>query len=58
MGHVRIEPEKDYLVDMYVTHTCASDYNYYYRQRQVVIKHDLIQNQQIIIQGERACPDC
>jgi len=35
VGHVRIEPEKDYVVDMFVTHTCASDYNYYYRQRQV-----------------------
>jgi len=35
VGHARIEPAKGYIVDLFVTHTCASDYNYYYRQRQV-----------------------
>jgi len=35
VGRVRIEPKKGHLVDVFVTHTCASDYNYYYRQRQV-----------------------
>jgi len=35
VGHVRIEPAEGYIVDVFVTHTCASDYNYYYRQRQV-----------------------
>jgi len=35
VGHVRIEPLEGYIVDVFVTHTCASDYNHYYRQRQV-----------------------
>jgi len=35
VGRVRISPVDGTLVDVYVTHTCASDYNYYYRQRQV-----------------------
>lgn len=35
VGRVRIEPHPNVTVDVFVTHTCASDYNYYYRQRQV-----------------------
>jgi len=35
VGRIRVEPVNGTLVDFYVTHTCASDYNYYYRQRQV-----------------------
>jgi len=35
VGRVRIEPHNNVTVDVFVTHTCASDYNYYYRQRQV-----------------------
>jgi len=34
-GKVRIEPKPGYIVDVFWTHTCASDYNDYYRQRQV-----------------------
>jgi len=35
LGRVRIEPYRNLTVDLFLTHTCASDYNYYYRQRQV-----------------------
>lgn len=35
VGRVRVEPHPNITVDLFVTHTCASDYNYYYRQRQV-----------------------
>jgi len=35
VGRARIEPSNGTIVDLYVTHTCASDYNYWYRQRQV-----------------------
>jgi len=35
LGRVRIEPRRNLTVDLYLTHTCASDYNSYYRQRQV-----------------------
>jgi len=35
VGRVRIEPHPNVTVDIYVTHTCASDYNSYYRQKQV-----------------------
>lgn len=35
VGRVRIEPHPNVTVDVFVTHTCASDYNHYYRQRQV-----------------------
>jgi len=35
VGRVRIEPRPNVTVDVYVTHTCASDYNSWYRQRQV-----------------------
>jgi len=34
-GRVRIEPGPNVTLDVFVTHTCASDYNYWYRQRQV-----------------------
>jgi len=34
-GKVRIEPKQGYIVDVFWTHTCASDYNDFYRQRQV-----------------------
>jgi len=34
VGKVRIEPVKNHTVDVFVTHTCASDYNSYYRERQ------------------------
>ena len=32
---MRIEPAADHIVDVYLTHTCASDYNDWYRQKQV-----------------------
>jgi len=35
VGRVRVEPVNGTLVDVFVTHTCASDYNFYYRQRQI-----------------------
>jgi len=35
VGRVRIEPHPNMTIDVFVTHTCASDYNFYYRQRQV-----------------------
>lgn len=35
VGRVRIEPHPNVTVDVYVTHTCASDYNFFYRQKQV-----------------------
>lgn len=35
VGRVRIEPHPNVTVDVFITHTCASDYNYYYRQKQV-----------------------
>jgi len=35
IGRVRIEPFPDHIVDVFLTHTCASDYNYKYRQEQV-----------------------
>jgi len=35
IGRVRIEPYDDHIVDVFLTHTCASDYNYKYRQMQV-----------------------
>eukprot|EP00092_Neocalanus_flemingeri_P026367 GFUD01028583.1.p1 GENE.GFUD01028583.1~~GFUD01028583.1.p1 ORF type:complete len:338 (-),score=73.61 GFUD01028583.1:163-1176(-) len=44
VGHARIEPAKGYIVDMFVTHTCASDYNYYYRQRQVKELVEIVEN--------------
>jgi len=34
IGRVRIEPFKDHIVDVFLTHTCASDGNSYYRQKQ------------------------
>ena len=35
VGRVRIEPRPNITVDVFVTHTAASDYNYWYRQIQV-----------------------
>jgi len=35
IGRVRIEPFEDYIVDVFLTHTCASDGNSWYRQKQV-----------------------
>lgn len=35
VGRVRVEPHPNVTVDVFVTHTCANDYNYYYRQRQI-----------------------
>jgi len=35
VGRVRIEPHTNVTVDVFVTHTCASDDNKWYRQRQV-----------------------
>ena len=35
VGKVRIEPFPGHIVDVFVTHTCASDDNSYYRQKQV-----------------------
>ena len=35
VGRVRVEPSPGHLVDVFLTHTAASDYNDYYRQRQV-----------------------
>jgi len=35
VGRVRVEPHPNVTVDVFVTHTCAEDYNYWYRQRQV-----------------------
>jgi len=35
IGRVRIEPYDDHIVDVFLTHTCASDYNSWYRQKQV-----------------------
>lgn len=35
VGRVRIEPHTNMTVDVFVTHTCASDYNAYYREHQV-----------------------
>jgi len=35
VGRVRIEPHPNVTVDVFVTHTCASDGNRWYRQRQV-----------------------
>ena len=37
IGRVRIEPYDDHIVDVFLTHTCASDYNSWYRQKQVDI---------------------
>ena len=34
-GHCRVEPAPGHTVDAFVTHTAASDYNHWYRQRQV-----------------------
>eukprot|EP00092_Neocalanus_flemingeri_P007595 GFUD01008197.1.p1 GENE.GFUD01008197.1~~GFUD01008197.1.p1 ORF type:complete len:372 (+),score=74.51 GFUD01008197.1:85-1200(+) len=34
VGRVRIEPAKNYTVDVFLTSTCAFDYNTYYRQIQ------------------------
>ena len=39
MGKVRIEPFPGHIVDIFVTHTCASDDNSYYRQKQVIVLH-------------------
>ena len=33
-GRIRIEPAKNYTVDVFLTSTCAFDYNTYYRQIQ------------------------
>jgi len=35
VGHARVSPVPGYLVDVFVTHTCAGDYNHYYREKQV-----------------------
>lgn len=35
VGRVRIEPAPGHIVDVFWTHTCASDDNDYYRQKQV-----------------------
>jgi len=35
VGRVRVEPAPGHTVDAFVTHTAASDYNHWYRQRQV-----------------------
>ena len=35
VGKVRIEPFPGHIVDVFVTHTCASDDNSEYRQKQV-----------------------
>jgi len=35
VGRVRVEPHPNVTVDVFVTHTCAEDYNYWYRQRQI-----------------------
>merc|ERR1712080_258702 len=35
VGRVRVEPHPNVTVDVFVTHTCASDYNFWYRQRQI-----------------------
>ena len=56
VGHARIEPTEGYIVDVFVTHTCASDYNYYYRQRQVckeiscegILSHQILQVKELV----------
>jgi len=35
VGRVRVEPHPNVTVDVFVTHTCAEDYNFWYRQRQI-----------------------
>jgi len=35
VGRVRVEPHPNVTVDVFVTHTCAEDYNKKYRQRQI-----------------------
>lgn len=35
IGRVRIEPHRNFTVDVFLTHTCAEDYNSWYRERQV-----------------------
>jgi endonuclease/exonuclease/phosphatase family metal-dependent hydrolase len=35
VGRVRVEPYRDMIVDVFVTHTAAEDYNRYYREKQV-----------------------
>ena len=37
VGKVRIEPFPGHIVDVFVTHTCASDDNADYRQLQVYV---------------------
>jgi len=41
VGRVRIEPQPNITVDVFVTHTAASDYNYYYREIQTreIVEH-------------------
>jgi len=44
VGHVRIEPQPNVTVDVYVTHTAASDYNSYYREIQTKEVVDLVKS--------------
>lgn len=43
IGRVRIEPHRNFTVDVFLTHTCAEDYNSWYRERQV---HELVHHVQ------------
>jgi len=44
VGKVRIEPFPGHIVDVFVTHTCASDDNSFYRQKQVKELVDIIKD--------------
>lgn len=43
VGRVRIEPSPGHIVDVFLTHTCASDYNSWYRQTQAKQLVNIIQ---------------
>jgi len=55
VGRVRIEPSPGHIVDVFLTHTAASDYNYYYRQKQVKQLVEIIQQSEadfVILGGD------
>jgi len=55
VGKVRIEPFPGHIVDIFVTHTCASDDNSYYRQKQVKELVDIVKQSQadfVILGGD------
>ena len=35
MRRVGLEPKRNFMVDVFLTHTCTEDYNKWYRKRQV-----------------------